>query len=81
MADRSSQDVDPVAVHISALKDHSAAVAQLAADANWPVPVVEEMYQHELSLLKQQATVDTYLDLLAERKVRETLKHMPRRNR
>jgi Protein of unknown function (DUF3562) len=43
------------------------------------LPVVERMYQQQVSLLKQDATIDTYIDLLAERKVRETLRHMPRR--
>ena len=60
---------------------HSATIHQIAADANWPVPVVEEMYLHERSMLKKEATIDTYVDLLAARKVRETLRHMPRRAR
>jgi hypothetical protein len=60
---------------------HSATIHQLAADANWPVPVVEEMYLHQLSLLKKEATIETYVDLLAARKVRDTLRHMPRRPR
>jgi hypothetical protein len=79
MADHRSRHTDPEEVQAPVLKDHSAAVEQLAADSNWPVPVVERMYQQQVSLLKQEATVDTYIDLLAERKVRETLRHMPRR--
>ena len=81
MADHRSRFADSEDVQAPVLKDHSAAVQQLAADSNWPLPVVEQMYQHEVSLLKQDATVDTYIDLLAERKVRETLRHKPPRPR
>ena len=72
---------NPLVVTVAIAAEHSAAIHQLAEDSNWPVPVVEQMYLHELSELKKEATVDTYLTLLAERKVRETLRHMPPRAR
>ncbi len=76
-----SQSPDLLVVSAPAAKEYSATIHQLAAASNWPVPVVEEMYLHERSLLKKEATIDTYVDLLAERKVRETLRHMPPRPR
>ncbi len=75
-----SQSSDLLNVIAPASK-HSAAIDQLAADANWPVTIVEEMYRHEVTQLKKEATIDTYVDVLATRKVRETLRHMPRRPR
>ena len=74
-----AESPDLLVIKSSVAKAHSATIHQLAAAANWPVPVVEEMYLHERSLLEKEATIDTYVDLLAERKVRETLRHMPRR--
>ena len=61
------------------LAQHSEVIRRLAADANWPVPVVAEMYWHELTQLQQRATVETYLGLVTAHKVREALRHMPRR--
>ena len=61
------------------LAQHSEAIQRLAADANWPVPVVAEMYWHEWTQLQQQAKVETYLGLVTARRVREALRHMPRR--
>jgi len=43
------------------------------------VPVVAEMYWHELTQLRQRATVETYLGLVTAHKIREALRHMPRR--
>jgi len=58
---------------------HTDAIQQLAGDCHWPIPVVAEIYWHELTQLKEGATVETYLGLLTIRKVRDTLRHMPRR--
>jgi len=58
---------------------HAAAIQQLAEDSNWPVPVVAEMYWHELAQLEEHATVRSYLGLVTARKVREALRHMPSR--
>jgi hypothetical protein len=58
---------------------HSEVIQRLAADANWPVPVVAEMYWHQLNQLQQHAKVETYLGLVTARKVREALRHMPPR--
>ena len=76
-----SQSPDLSVVTVPVASEHAAAIHQLAEDSNWPVPVVEQMYLHELSELKKEATVNTYLGLLAERKVRETLRQMPPRVR
>jgi hypothetical protein len=81
MSAESLQLSDSLVVTVKVAGEHSAAIQQLAEDSNWPVPVVEQMYMHELSELKKEATVDTYLGLLAERKVRQTLRHMPPRAR
>lgn len=81
MLKHSSSSPDLLLLEAPVANGHSATIHQLAEASNWPVPVVEEMYLHELSLLKKEATVDTYLDLLATRKVRETLRQMPRRGR
>jgi uncharacterized protein DUF3562 len=56
---------------------HSAAIQRLAEDSNWPVPVVAEMYWHELAQLRERATVKAYLGLVTAHKVREALRHMP----
>ena len=58
---------------------HSAAIQQIAEDSNWPVPVVAEMYWHELAQLEENATIKCYLGLVTARKVREALRHMPTR--
>ena len=58
---------------------HSAAIERLAHDAHWPVPVVAEMYWHELTQLQEKATVENYVGLVAARKVREALRQMPQR--
>jgi hypothetical protein len=82
MAQSPSQSPDLLMVkEAPVVREHCAAIDQLAADSNWPVTVVEEMYLHELTQLKKEATIDTYIDVLATRKVRETLRHMPRRPR
>jgi Protein of unknown function (DUF3562) len=78
---RESPSSDLVIVEAPVATEHSAAVDQLAADSNWPVNIVEEMYRHEVTQLKKEATIDTYVEVLAARKVRETLRHMPRRSR
>jgi hypothetical protein len=72
-----SPDLVVVKAKAPAVKEYSATIHQLAAASNQPVPVVEEMYLHERSLLEKEATIDTYVDLLTERKVRETLRHKP----
>ena len=65
-------------LQVSAIQ-HSAAIERLAQDSNWPVPVVADMYWHELTELQKDATVETYLGLLTARKVREALRHLPTR--
>jgi hypothetical protein len=81
MAYSAAQSPDLMVVEAPVVREHSAVIDQLAADSNWPVNVVEEMYLYELTQLKKEATIDTYVDVLATRKVRETLRHMPRRPR
>jgi len=81
MANSVLQSPDLVVVKAPVAKEYSATIHQLAAASNQPVPVVEEMYLHARSLLEKEATIDTYVDLLAERKVRETLRHKPPRPR
>ena len=76
-----SQSSDLLSATAPVESEHSAAIDQLAADSNWPVNIVEEMYRHELTQLKKEATIDTYVEVLATRKVRETLRHMPPRPR
>ena len=81
MPESLSQSFDLVIVKAPVASEHSAVIDQLAADSNWPVTIVEEMYRHEVTQLKKEATIDNYVDVLATRKVRETLRHMPRRLR
>ena len=37
------------------------------------------MYWHELTQLQEKATIENYVGLVAARKVREVLRHMPKR--
>jgi len=76
-----SQSSDLLSLAAPVASEHPAAIDQLAADSNWPVNIVEEMYRHEVTQLKKEATIDNYVEVLATRKVRETLRHMPRRPR
>jgi hypothetical protein len=81
MPESLSQSFDLAVAKTPVASEHSAVIDQLAADSNWPVTIVEEMYRHEVTQLKKEATIDNYVDVLATRKVRETLRHMPRRPR
>jgi hypothetical protein len=76
MNDNPAQSHDLAASKLPAAQ-HTDAIEQLAEDTAWPVHVVAEMYWSELTLLQEDATVDTYLSLLTSRKVRETLRHAP----
>jgi hypothetical protein len=79
MSNGSSQLADSEVLRLP-VTQHAAAIKRLAEDSNWPVPVVAEMYWHELTQLEEDATVQTYLGLLTARKVREALRHLPRRH-
>jgi hypothetical protein len=78
MAKHGSQLADSEVLKLP-VTQHTAAIERLAEDSHWPVPVVAEMYWHELTQLEEDATVQTYLGLLTARKVREALRHLPRR--
>lgn len=53
--------------------EHAIAIHGLAHDFNIPEPVVADMYWPELASLQEGATIDVYLPLLTERRVRERL--------
>jgi len=48
-------------------------IEQLAEEYGWPTAVVADVYWSELARLSENAKVDTYLNLLTERRVREAL--------
>ena len=59
------------------LHEHMIAIQELAKDFDLPIPVVAEMYWPELARLEQGATIDLYLPLLTERRVRDRLRRIP----
>ncbi len=63
------------------LNEHVIAIQELAKDFDLPLEVVADMYWPELARLTQGATIDLYLPLLTERRVRDSLRRMPRANR
>jgi len=75
---KSDQPHQSLALQTPAVQ-HSAAIERLAHDSNWPVPVVAEMYWHELTQLQEKATIENFVGLVAARKVREALRQMPQR--
>ena len=60
------------------LHEHVIAIQDLAKDFDLPTQVVADMYWPELARLEQGATVDLYLPLLTERRVRDRLRRIPR---
>ena len=48
-------------------------MAELAIASGCALDVVQELYQRELSLLQREARIDTYVPLLAARRVRDVL--------
>jgi Protein of unknown function (DUF3562) len=60
------------------LHEHVIAIQELANDFNLPTQVVADMYWPQLARLKQGATIDLYLPLLTERRVRDSLRRIPR---
>lgn len=59
------------------LHEHVIAIQELARDFDLPTQVVADMYWPQLARLKQGATVDLYLPLLTERRVRDSLRRIP----
>jgi hypothetical protein len=59
------------------LHEHLVAIQELAKGFDLPTQVVADMYWPELARLKQGATIDLYLPLLTERRVRDSLRRIP----
>lgn len=53
--------------------EHRIAIHNLAHDLDLPEPVVADIYWPQLASLQEGATIDVYLPLLTERRVRERL--------
>ena len=56
------------------LHEHVIVIQKLAKDFDLPTKAVADMYWPELARLKQGATIDLYLPLLTERRVRDSLR-------
>jgi len=54
--------------------EHLIAIHELGKDLTLPEPVVADVYWPELPKLQEGATIDVYLPLLTERRVRERLR-------
>ena len=54
--------------------EHIIAIHELAHDFDLPESVVADMYWPELARLQEGATIDVYLPLLTERRLREHLR-------
>ena len=58
--------------------EHLIAIHDLAHDFDLPELMIAKMYWPELANLQEGATIDVYLPLLTERRVRERLRHSER---
>jgi Protein of unknown function (DUF3562) len=58
--------------------EHIIAIHELAHDFDLPEPMVADMYWPELARLQKGATIDVYLPLLTERRVRKRLRRSGR---
>ena len=58
--------------------EHIIAINELAHDFDLPESVVADMYWPELARLQEGATIDVYLPLLTERRLREHLRRSGR---
>src|SRR5215470_14417538 len=54
--------------------EHLTAIHELGHDFDLPEPAIADVYWHELAKLQEGATIDVYLPLLTERRVRERLR-------
>ena len=54
--------------------EHIIAINELAHDFDLPESMVADLYWPELARLQEGATIDVYLPLLAERRLRERLR-------
>ena len=54
--------------------EHIIAISELAHDFDLPESMVADMYWPELARLQEGATIDVYLPLLTERRLREHLR-------
>jgi len=54
--------------------EHIIAISDLAHDFDLPESMVADMYWRELARLQEGATIDVYLPLLTERRLREHLR-------
>lgn len=61
----------------SARVHHAELIEKIAAESNWPATVVAEIYWHELKRLQDSASINTYVPVLAAKKVREALRRAP----
>ena len=53
---------------------HERAIAFLALETHVPVSQIEPLYQQELAVLRVDARITAYLDILTSRKIREMLR-------
>jgi hypothetical protein len=54
--------------------DHRAAVEILARESDAPVEEVRELYDSELTRMRAEARVDTFVSIFVDRKVRAQLR-------
>jgi hypothetical protein len=59
---------------------HAHNIERLAQEVNYPVQVIETLYEETLARLKTSATIHDYLPILVAKGVRQALKETGRRH-
>ncbi len=59
---------------------HQHTMAQLAEETDWPLQMIEPIYEQTLARLKTSATIQDYLPILVAKGVKSALKELARQH-